>query len=122
LFRIRRWLGFFAAALIVLTLAGLLGGCATTVEYGTLPPTSKLKQLTPGVTSSSDVIRILGEPQGKGVLHLAGHAGQRTIWSYEYTRAEGAKVQLKILMVLLDGNVYDGHLWFSSVAMIEEGR
>lgn len=129
--RFRHWLRFLAAALTTLALGGFLGGCATMVEYGTLPPTDKLKQLTPGVSTGNDVIRALGEPRGKGMVHLAvptgrdvAHlsalSGKRTLWLYEYTRAEGNQMHLKILLVFMDGDVYDGHLWFSSVGIMFE--
>lgn len=120
--RFTRWRGLVAVPLTVLGLGGLLGGCASTVEYGTPPPTDRLNQLAPGASSGSDVIRILGEPRGRGMLHLAMPDAKRTLWLYEYTRADDTAISLKILLVLMDGDVYDGHLWFSSVGMLEKDK
>jgi hypothetical protein len=43
----------------------------------------------------------------------------RTIWSYEYAEAEGQRIGLKMLLVFLNQDRYEGHLWFSAATLLE---
>jgi hypothetical protein len=100
-----------------------LSGCVT-VSYGVQPNTDRLAQLVPGKSRSSDVLLALGEPRGKGAAHLSPELPLRNVWYYEYLKASGAmtmNVDLKMLIVFLQGDVYDGYLWFSSVEKVKSG-
>lgn len=93
-----------------------LNGCVS-MTYGVQPYTERLAQLVPGKSRSSDVLLTLGEPRGKGAAHLSPELPLRNVWYYEYVKASGGgrSVDLKMLVVFLQGDVYDGYLWFSSI-------
>ena len=98
-----------------------LEGCVS-VTYGVQAHTDRLAQLIPGQTRSSDVLLALGEPRGKGAAHLSPEMPLRNVWYYEYVRASGLttmSVDLKMLLVFMRGDVYDGYLWFSSVEKVK---
>ena len=100
----------------------VLAGCATKVVYGTPPKTDSLGTLRPGESSAQEVKRVLGEPSGKGMMRTAPMSGPETVWSYEFTEAEGKQVHLKLLLVFLVEDVYQGYLWFSSVELMEQAK
>ena len=41
------------------------------------------------------------------------------IWFYEYLESDGKEADLKMLLVYFDGELYSGHLWFSSFEKLE---
>ncbi len=114
---------------LLLSVTLLLGGCMS-VTYGVGPRTDRLAQLTPGQSRSSDVLLALGEPRGKGAAHLSPAIPMRNVWFYEFVKSNmglyetlklsmgqtgSGSVDLKMLVVFMHGDVYDGYLWFSSV-------
>lgn len=101
--------------------ASLLFGCATTMRVGTPPRTDRLKELTVGVSTVSDVLRALGEPRGSGAARNSVVLEPRKVLYYEYTEVEGQRIGLKLLLVFVRDDRYDGYLWFSSAQLIEEG-
>jgi hypothetical protein len=101
---------------------GLLSGCATTIRVGTPPRTDRLKELRVGVSTTKDVLLVLGEPRGRGAARSSVVNEPRKILYYEYMEAEGLRIGLKLLVVFLREDRYDGHLWFSSSQLIEEAR
>ncbi len=107
---------------IGLITAGLLSGCATTMRVGTPPRTDRLKGLTVGVSTVGDVLLALGQPRGSGAARSSSVLEPREILSYEYMEAEGQRIGLKLLLVFILGDRYDGYLWFSSGQLIEEAR
>lgn len=107
---------------IGLLAAGLLSGCATTMRVGTPPRPDRLKDLTAGVSTSSDVLRTLGEPRGRGAAHSSAVREPRKILYYEYVELEGLRTSFTMLLVFLREDRYDGHLWFSSAQRFEEMR
>jgi len=92
----------------------MLGGCMT-LEYGVMPQTDRLDELSIGESRQGDVLLVLGQPRGKGAADVSPEHDRRTIWFYEYVESDGQAVRLKMLLVYFVGEVYDGHLWFSSV-------
>ena len=118
--RSMRWsaLGFVLAGLLAL----VLSGCASKAVYGTPPNTDLLGTLRPGQSSADEVKRVLGDPSGKGMVRTASMPGPETVWSYEFTEAEGKQVRLKLLLVFLVDNVYEGYLWFSSIQLVEQSK
>ncbi len=104
-------------ALIAVSLA--TSGCIS-LKFGVSPHTERLEQLTPGVSTASDVLLGLGEPRGKGAAHLSPDLPARDIWLYEYTTAKGDNINLKMLVVFMNGDVYDGYLWFSSMDKLQK--
>jgi len=90
------------------------------VTYGVRPHTERLEQLKPGASTASDVLLTLGEPRGKGAAHLSPGFPSRDIWLYEFTKSDGSNVDLKMLVVFMNGNSYDGYLWFSSLDKLQK--
>lgn len=97
----------------------LLVGCSMTLEYGSQPKVKNLGTLKPGISSKPEVLAVLGEPRGHGATRLSSVPTLREIWFYEYTVARGKFVYFMILLVFFDKELYDGHLWFSSVQLLE---
>jgi hypothetical protein len=110
----------FAALLVAV---GLVTGCGTfNVRVGKRPDVGVLQgTLKPGASTREQVRAALGEPYGRGRTMLPWHASPRTVWSYYYEEATislggGESDDRRIfLFVFLDGDRYDGHLWFSSL-------
>jgi outer membrane protein assembly factor BamE (lipoprotein component of BamABCDE complex) len=98
-------------------LALMVEGCMT-LEYGVMPQTDRLDELSIGESRQGDVLLVLGQPRGKGAADVSPEYDRRTIWFYEYVESDGQAVRLKMLLVYFVGDVYDGHLWFSSVGDI----
>jgi len=100
--------------LVPVLLVLVVGGCVT-IHYGVMPQTDRLAELSIGESRQGDVLLVLGQPRGKGVANVSPEFDRRAIWFYEYVESDGKAVQVKMLLVYFVGNVYDGHLWFSSV-------
>jgi len=113
----RDWLG---AGLLTGVLLLSLVGCAPSFTFGTRPKTDQLHQLRRGASTSSDVRSILGEPRGKGETRLP--AGHRTLWLYDSGEFDGSSLRTRIryLIIFLDGETYDGYLWFDIDTKYEE--
>lgn len=98
---------------------GSVAACAPTVEYGVRPKTDALAKLTAAESTKEDIRLVLGEPRGRGVARFSQDPIPRNLWYYEYIRSDGQTIDLKVLIVLLKNDVYDGHFWFSSVDVLE---
>jgi len=111
-----RWIACTVVPLLVLS---LLAGCAPTIKFGSPPRTDRLKTLRVGDTSTADVLLALGEPRGHGRARFSIDLAPRTIWFYEYSQTDGRQIALKMLLVFFKQERYDGHLWFSSAALLD---
>lgn len=109
-----RVLGLLAA------LAVTAAACAPSIEYGAKPNTQNLARLTVGESGSSELLRSLGQPRGKGVARLAGLPEAREIWYYEHSKTDGSRVEMTMLLVFLKDGRYDGHLWFSAAQVVQQ--
>ena len=93
------------------------------MEMGAEPRIAALSTLSPGISSRSEVLLALGEPRGHGAVRIDPRPEtRRGIWYYELVRTDGSEVSLKILLVFIDGDRYDGHIWFDSSAYLETDR
>lgn len=92
----------------------LSSGCSTTMTFGSLPRVDRLESLKIGTSSAGEVLTALGEPRGQGQAKLDPNLPEQQIWFYEYMKSDGKKVQLKMLLIFMDRDVYAGHMWFSS--------
>ena len=116
----RHMLAQWAVCLIAcFALATFLAGCATSIKYGSPPKVNQLSILKQGVSVKSDVLAALGEPRGYGAGRFHALPTPREIWFYEYMETDGVRTQLKFLLVFLDADRYDGHLWFASSSLID---
>lgn len=94
----------------------LAGGCATgPMEVGRPPPTDRLSSLQPGVSTREEVIRALGEPQGRGAGRLPS-APLQDLLLYESDVTEGTRMKMKMLIVFVNRStgIYEGYLWFQA--------
>ncbi len=102
----------------VLTFLGL-GGCMTSITYGTPPKIDQLANLKLGVSNYEDVRQKLGEPRGYGAMRPDSRIPLRTIWFYEYEEAAGSKMNIKFLLVYFYQERYEGYDWFSSASLLQ---
>ena len=114
----RRVRGFGRAALLAAAIG--LSGCATSIEYGRDVETRALDGFVVGKTTRDDVMRALGTPRGRGEAYIPSYDARRDMLFYEFVESDMQSVDLKFLLILLDGDRYDGHFWFSSTGLIDE--
>ena len=109
-----------AAALlaVLILIVGIVGGCASTIEFGARPNTNTLVNLSVGQSTEEDIRFALGEPRGHGAARFSQDLITRDIWFYEYVRSDIKSIDVEILMVFLKDCSYDGHFWFSSVDIL----
>lgn len=53
------------------------------------------------------------------MARLPAMPNPNVLWFYEYLESDGKEADLKMLLVFFDGEMYSGHLWFSSFEKIE---
>jgi hypothetical protein len=110
-----------AGVRLVLVLAmitvSLVTGCADLrIRVGKQPDVAALEQrLQIGSSTPEDVLRVLGEPQGKGrgalpIMPIAG-----PVWSYYYEESTMKDSRRTILYVYFAEGRYQGYMWFSSL-------
>jgi hypothetical protein len=92
----------------------MLSACETTMSFGSMPKVDQLQTLTIGTSKADEVVRALGEPRGHGQAKFRPDLPEQQIWQYEYIQSDGKKIQMKMLLVLMDKDTYVGHMWFSS--------
>jgi outer membrane protein assembly factor BamE (lipoprotein component of BamABCDE complex) len=107
--QLNRALGAAALAL----LCALTSGCIS-VEYGTPLITAGLASLELEKSTHADILLALGQPRGKGSLHVSQSPDPRDMLFYEYIKSDGKNTELEILTVLMLDQHYDGYLWFAS--------
>jgi hypothetical protein len=97
-----------------------LAGCSTGFQVGAAPSPAQVGRLVVGSSSQAEVLQVLGEPRGRGMARLAGVERPRVILFYDAYRGEGQRIDMTFLVVFLDGERYDGHLWMSSSQLLEK--
>ena len=105
--------------LAALLLIGCIAGCAGSIRWGAAPRVDRLDGLKPGTSTTADVLLALGEPRGRGATRFSPDLPPRSTWFYELVESDGKNVKLKILVVFIDGQRYDGHFWFASTALVD---
>ena len=80
---------------------------------GFWPPTERLPELRPGISSQADVEALLGTPLGRGVARFTPEMAPRDVWVYYFLNVDVARWSRNEgqLMVFFDGAHYDGHFW-----------
>lgn len=99
---------------IAVVFVSFLSGCLPSMKFGYPPRVENLSSLQPGISTTKDVLLSLGEPRGAGKAKFNPDMGPRTIWYYEYVESIGKTATLKFLLIFIDRDIYDGHLWFAS--------
>ena len=81
------------------------------------------ESLRPGSSTKPDVLAALGEPRGYGEASLAEFGDEpRTVWMYEMTRASyDGEIEIDMALLFFEGQVYEGHLWFTSLEKLQPG-
>jgi len=96
-----------------------LTGCATVMFQAGRPLQDEdwRDTLRVGQSSREDVLRVLGEPVGRGRALLPIDEGDapRNVLTYYYEQATMQDARRLFLFIFLDGDRYDGYLWFSSL-------
>jgi outer membrane protein assembly factor BamE (lipoprotein component of BamABCDE complex) len=109
---LQQWASILLTAVISLTTSG----CLTIQVRGGEPfDTNKLESLQVGESSRDEVRSVLGKPVGKGSAMLPFHETPRETWAYSYQEGTLTETRQKFLFIYLDGSVYDGYMWFSSL-------
>jgi len=82
---------------------------------GRPPAVDRLGELKVGLSTSKDVVAVLGEPQGRGATRSPSF-GLKDSWLYESAEVEGTTARMRMLMIFLDKDtgVYQGHMWMAS--------
>ncbi|MBK0399397.1 hypothetical protein H0I76_09360 [Limibaculum sp. M0105] len=109
------------ARAIALVLSLGLAGCATDIRFGNDFDETAVTGFEVGKTTRADVIRVLGMPRGRGETYVPRYAARRDMMFYELVTTDTQAVDLKFLLILLDGDRYDGHFWFASSQLVDEG-
>lgn len=101
---------------VFLTIILTISGCNIQMRAGRLPNIQALEDsLQPGISTRSDVLMALGEPFGRGKEMLPIGQKPRTLWSYYYEEGSLQDDRRIFLFIFLDGDKYDGYMWFSSL-------
>jgi len=106
----------------IAALVGLiaLSGCVPAMKFGSPPKTQQLAGLKLGVSTKSEVLAALGEPRGRGVSReTPDQKDRRDILFYEYITVDSPNIGTNILLVMMNGDLYDGYLWFASSSLVE---
>ena len=112
-----------ARVCLLAALAAVASACYA-ARGGFWPPTERLPELRPGVSSKADVEALLGTPLGRGAARFALEMARREVWVYGYFDFDGTstKVDQGQLMVFFDGSRYDGYFWAARGKPPESGR
>lgn len=68
-----------------------------------------------GESSRMEILNLLGRPSGEGAEMLPWVKKQRTMWTYYYEEGSFKDDRRLFLFIFLDGDRYDGYMWFSSL-------
>jgi hypothetical protein len=95
----------------------ILRACSIDLRAGRRPDVHLLeKNLCLQESTSADVLRVLGEPFGRGKAMLPIiHSTSKVLWSYYYEEASMKDARRIFLFVFFDQDRYDGYMWFSSL-------
>ena len=103
--------------LAVLLFSTIALGCMNIrMRIGDRPQPDLLEtSLRMGESTHTDVLRVLGQPFGKGQAMLPIDPRPRAMWSYYYEEGDTQDSRRIFLFVYFYQNRYDGYMWFSSL-------
>ena len=103
-------------AVLIAAFIATSSGCSLKVRVGHRPDVESLTEsLVVGESSKSDVERAVGSPFGIGRAMLPFHESPRDMWSYYYEEGTLSDDRRIFVFIYFDADIYDGHLWFSSL-------
>jgi len=94
-----------------------LSACSIDIRAGRRPDVQLLeKNLRLRESTSAEVLRVLGEPFGRGKAMIPVlQSTPKELWSYYYEEASMKDARRIFLFVFFDQDRYDGYMWFSSL-------
>ena len=116
----RRMLSITACAIAISLACAVLPGCAATTQTVKNQAFKQLDSLQSDlkreVSTRADVLRLLGQPDGRGDATFAGEAGHADVWYYESTDISLLSMggNQRILVVFFRNGVFDGYMWFKT--------
>ncbi|HUZ75435.1 MAG TPA: hypothetical protein VMU87_20825 [Stellaceae bacterium] len=115
----QRWRGAAVAALMLGAFS--IASCTPPVSTGAFRSTGQIEtKLKRGVSTKTDVLSLLGVPNGPGSWLLpALDPSPREIWYYEDMAMSGSTLRMQMIFVFFKGNLYDGYLWTSGAGALE---
>jgi hypothetical protein len=115
----------------IIVVAAAVSGCGQlNIRLGSLPPMERLERdLVIGQSTRVDIERVLGRPtaEGRSLLPVDPEGKTYNLWTYYYAEAEivglkGKDARGLYLYIYLDGDRYQGYLWFSSLRQSIPGQ
>ena len=104
----------------MLVLPLLVAACAAPpFEMGRAAPTDKVDRLISDRTTRAEVIALLGQPRGYGLMRHTPDQPLRDVLVYERLRIKGDQIGVDMLLVYLNEDRYDGYLWFSAKELLK---
>jgi hypothetical protein len=112
---------------LVLGVCFFIVGCSVPKKPASLPDPVRLEsELVIGVATESEVIELMGQPNGRGATLLPPEHNLQTILYYDYIeigeihstgfRDLEANVHQRVIGIMLRDGIYDGFMWFSTEA------
>ncbi len=104
---------------LFLVWVSLLSSCSMPIKIGRMPNTvSLVSALQQKQSTKEDVFKLLGLPQGYGMMRLSKLSNPRVVWFYEGMEGistlsgSDSTINGKMLLIFFDGEKYDGYMWF----------
>jgi len=124
-----KWHLSWTACLAFFLFQLLLGCAATKATTGAFTNVSNMdQQLKRGVSTKTEVQRLLGAPNGFGSSVVPTDPSPREVWYYEdieatdYKSEEGMmtmNMRQQILLIFFEKGVLDGYMWTSNSGKVE---
>jgi hypothetical protein len=123
--RYNTWAGYFRSPLFIrfslsCLLITILSSCTpahTTTRTGTFNVHAVETDLKRGISTTADVERLLGKPNGTGAILIPQDPRPRLAWLYDRIQMDiaGTNVDLSqdVLLVYFKGDRFDGFMWYS---------
>jgi hypothetical protein len=124
--RYKTWASYFRSPLFIkfslsCLLITILGSCMpahTTTRTGTFNVRALETDLRRGISTTADVERVLGKPNGTGGILIPRDPEPRLAWYYERVQMDIAGKNIDIaqdvVLVYFKGDRFDGFMWFSA--------
>lgn len=96
-----------------------LVACAINARFGAAPRIDRLASLKRGESTEADVLLALGEPLGRGMARLSASAAPRKVLQFELRQVQGGIGRQTVLLVFLEGERFDGYVWYASKELLD---